>query len=181
MARPKHRPTVDFEKIDEITWARLAAYIDGEGHISITYGTTQKRHKSTQALRRYLRVMVTNTDPRLIRWLLKNFGGSIGHYSHPKTSHWRHTLKWGVACRQAESILIGCWPYFITKKDQAEIAIAFQSTYAGYNRWKTLPKKVQRQREQLHKKLIDARWEQHEYRDLQTADLRKVKSGESVN
>lgn len=165
MARPTHRVAPDLTSVPEIDWARLAAYIDSDGHISITMGTRKNAVKSTGRTRLYLRVMVTNTDPRLIRWLVANFGGGVGNYPHKNPKH-RHTFKWGTSCRQTEAILKKCLPYFIAKRDQADIALAFQATFVGFRRGHQIPDDVQRLRESFHQQLKDTRWATHDFSDL---------------
>jgi hypothetical protein len=46
----------------------------------------------------------------------------------PASKKWSNCFYWTVACNKAEAILRGCLPYFIVKRDQAEVALAFQAT-----------------------------------------------------
>jgi hypothetical protein len=81
----------------QIDWARLAAFIDGEGCISISGPSESgKRTRST-----YLLAKITNTDARLLEWV-------------------------GNTLRMATEVLEGCLPYFIIKKEQAEVGLAHQ-------------------------------------------------------
>lgn len=161
MARPNSRPQRDLSNVPEIDWARLSAYIDSDGHISIA---SAGRKQKSGARRRYLRVAVTNTDPRLIRWLVSVFGGAVSRYSRTNPKH-RFTMKWHASCRQAEAILQRCRPFFIAKREQAEIAIAFQQTCV-YRRGHEVPADVQTQREQYVRDLTDERWRVHDASDL---------------
>lgn len=107
----------------EIDWARLAAFIDGEGCIYIST-PNRKSGKGT-----CLYVGVTNTDPRLVSWLGNTFGGVVYGNPHKKNTNvkWSLAYKWVIASRQAVPILERCMPYFVIKKEQAEIGLAHQS------------------------------------------------------
>lgn len=120
-----HQPTTTPTATD---WARLAAYIDGEGCIRIAPCKSKKWKREHL----YIQVVVTNTDPRLPLWCAQNFGGRVyGHSNnlykrqHP---HWSSCVYWSINCQLAKRVLEGCLPYFIIKREQAEIAIAFGNT-----------------------------------------------------
>jgi len=100
----------------------LAAYIDGEGYIHIT--PPRRKHAGC------LEVDIGNTDYRLLVWLKETFGGGISNvtvHSFRKKKMWR----WEVSRHRAEEVLVGCLPFFIIKKEQAEIGIAFQRLIAS--------------------------------------------------
>ena len=101
---------------------RLAAFIDGEGSIRIA---THSSKKGNICL--YLDMTVTNCDPRLINWLKTTFGGNTGARQH-KNERWAPGFYWNVACKVAENLLRECLPYFVMKREQAEIALAFAAT-----------------------------------------------------
>lgn len=160
MARPKIRGQArDYSHIDVLTWVRFAAFLDGEGHIGIN------RNKTKRGVYDYLMVIVTNTDPRLIRWLIETFGGSVRRGQRKSPKH-RMVFKWGVSCRDAEALLRGCLPYLLLKHDQAQIALAFQETIKGYRRGNPLPSGVADLRTLFRSQLVDARWAQHPIDDL---------------
>jgi hypothetical protein len=98
--------------------ARLAAYIDGEGHISIARVGRRLTHK--------MQVHITNTDVRLVVWLKDTFGGE--YRVKGETVSKRRVWYWYVGSSLANSLLRQCLPYFIMKRDQAEIAIAYHRT-----------------------------------------------------
>ena len=106
-------------------WVRLAAYIDGEGYIGILH-TKGQRMKS---VRYQLKMEVANTDIRLGAWCKERFGGCLSiqktRKNRPKE---RPCYHWIVNSQIAASLLRQCLPYFIIKRDQAEIAIKFQET-----------------------------------------------------
>lgn len=157
--KTNRRRNADYTSITQLDWARLAAFIDGEGCILLAYNKQKARYYS------YIRIVITNTDPRLIRWLATTFGGGVMRGTRKSVKH-RQVFKWGVSCRQAEEILLRCRPYFITKGDQADIALAFQETLQGFRRGKPLPEEIVRLREQYHAQLQEARWRQHPIEDL---------------
>lgn len=101
-------------------YARLAAYIDGEGNIGI------QRNKSSW----FFQITIVNTDPRLAVWLYDTFGGFINsrHHNHDRSAKWRSTLVWYITCGRAHELLEGCYPYLVTKADQADICLAFRKT-----------------------------------------------------
>lgn len=103
---------------NHVDLARLAAYIDGEGHISIT-------SKDGGTVASHMMIQVGNTDPRLSTWLKGTFGGNLKDVTTPirKKRYWL----WYANGRVGAELLRQCLPYFVMKRDQAEIAIAFQS------------------------------------------------------
>jgi hypothetical protein len=111
--------------ISEIDWARLAAYIDGEGCIRIDLQNPPEDSGFTP--RHLLEVRVYNCDPRLVLWCRDTFGGGNVKpvRKNPKPGH-KQELVWYVGADQAGKILESCLPYFILKREQAEIALALR-------------------------------------------------------
>ncbi len=112
----------------EIDWARLAVLIDGEGYIGIATAFSTKRRWARPHL--YLDVRVTNTDPRVSEWCVTHFGGKVyvNKRNKNKNPKWSLAFHWAVSCNKAEAILRGCLPYFLIKREQADVALAFQAT-----------------------------------------------------
>jgi hypothetical protein len=101
---------------DALAWARLAAYIDGEGHIEI-------RSVNGGMSAGSMMLSIGNTDLRLSVWLEETFGGVV---RLKKTSGARKRFwEWRVWGRDSALLLERCLPYFIMKRDQAEIAISY--------------------------------------------------------
>jgi hypothetical protein len=112
------------ENVSQIDWARLAAYIDGEGCVSITPRRKGERRHF------YLRVQVANSDFRLLLWCRNNFGGSIQTPTRYEGQLGRKPVGyWTATCAKAEEILCECLPYFLIKGEQAQIALAYRMTY----------------------------------------------------
>ncbi len=106
---------------DIVKWAMLAAYIDSEGTIRIT--SHARFHGRGSSPRHYLSVIVTNTDVLLMQWLKDNFGACVFEVTRPQNN--RRIFRWMANSRQAETIIRGCLPYFIIKRRQADVALAF--------------------------------------------------------
>jgi len=109
-------------------WARLAAYIDGEGCISLAPRQTPKG----KSLTFYGKVVVTNTDIRLANWCLKNFGMKFfvkGHgWAGERGQSWKDCYFAQACSYKAAWILRNCLPWFLLKREQAEVVLAHQET-----------------------------------------------------
>ncbi|MHB1952114.1 MAG: hypothetical protein ACYCOU_00075 [Sulfobacillus sp.] len=140
-----------------IDWARLAAYIDGEGCIACKIRAGG--HRCSAML-----VCVSNTDLRLLNWLQDTFGGKVRYAVGNKETGRRKIWRWEVFNDQAESILEGCMEFFIMKKEQAEIAIGYrqlirrQKSSMGYGPGKKLPEHFLKEREQVLNAMSRARY-----------------------
>lgn len=109
----------------EIDWARLAAYIDGEGTVMIA---KTERKTGTKAPQYVLTLIVANTDMRLIEWLASTFGGSF-YFSHSEKTRFRSNkvcTSWRQHEDRAATLLAHCLPYMIIKREQAEVALAYR-------------------------------------------------------
>jgi hypothetical protein len=115
------------KQISEIDFARLAAYIDGEGCIRIDVQNASPGN--TFHARHVLEVKVYSCDPRLMVWLKKTFeGANVKPVRNKKAKpHWKPELVWYCGGKMAERVLLGCLPYFIIKHKHAHIALAFRA------------------------------------------------------
>ena len=111
-----------FEKVKIEDWARLAAYIDGEGHISIASAGGDRNFK--------MQLTIGNTDHRLTSWLKNTFGGEVrlADITKRRRQYWY----WYIGSKRASDFLSRCLPFFIMKREQAEIAIAYHATVSGF-------------------------------------------------
>ena len=152
------------ENITQIDWARLAAFIDGEGCIQINRQKQYSKKAQPNWRPHYIvQVVVTNTDPRLVAWCKETFGGFVVPQSkYPKR---RQAFKWCAHSKSCANILTNCLSYFIIKREQAEIAIAFRKTYSKeyVGRGRSVPDAV------------------IAYRDSLTAELKQHHRTEIVN
>lgn len=128
--KPKDLTFLD--AVPQIEWARLAAYIDGEGCISIA--RVKGYAKSSRPVL-YLSITVANTDPRLIQWLTTRFGGATHVAKRPHGKPWSPAYTWNAASRHGAELLRRALPFFIIKREQAEIALAFQDTIVADRRY----------------------------------------------
>lgn len=138
---PKFRPkgvAVDPTPMD---WMRLAAFIDGEGCICIVGSLGLDRVNRKRRIL-HLKLEIVNTDVRLSDWCQSTFGGTVNTHTHKNQPTWKASFHWEIHCRGAQWILGNCLPYFLLKKEQAEIALAFTKTL---NRWgvKGAPEEIQ--------------------------------------
>lgn len=99
----------------------VAGIIDGEGCLIIT---RSNRHGSY--FNYYARIHVKNTDMRLMRWLVDNFGGNI-HPHKPKSVKHSMAYSWYFSgnAKSKELFLLAIMPYLIVKKEQAKILVEF--------------------------------------------------------
>ena len=110
----------------DIDLARLAAFIDGEGCISIPKIKAQRAKRPVHTLL----ISITNTDTRLMRWLEETFGGYVENHHNESPQHpkWRSSYVWRITSGKAGALLEKCLPYFVMKRDQAELGIALCKT-----------------------------------------------------
>lgn len=137
-----------FANIAKVDWARLAAFIDGEGSICIkgfknAYGGA--RHQPL--------IQITNTDESLSLWLTETFG--VGHIqARKRVGKWSVSYDWNVRGRTAVAILKHCLPYFVIKHDQAAVIMRFDSLgYYRCGRGVRLNPELTRKREELKTEL----------------------------
>ena len=138
-------------------WSQLAAYIDGEGCIIITHSPAKdKPHWNPHFS---LVVQVTNSDMRLLVWCKKTFGGFITNKKRKvcKALGKRPLFHWHVVSGDAEWVLKNCLPYFIIKKEQAEVGIAFRESFptVKYGKGYRVPSNVIEYRKTLKSKLSE--------------------------
>lgn len=107
-----------------IDLARLAAYIDGEGYIRIR----GKRSHHTD----HIDLSVCNTDYKLHLWLKGTFGGRI-EISDSGKGKYKKCWKWRAGIKLSYVLLKASLPYFIMKREQAEIAIGFHELVQAHS------------------------------------------------
>ena len=107
-----------FEDLAMCGW--VAGIVDGEGSISANPGRTNGGWQIV--------LQVYNTDPRMIVRLKEVTG--VGSIYKPRKRE-RNNLQmyeWKIASRQAVVVLEWILPYLVTKKPEAEIALAIAAT-----------------------------------------------------
>lgn len=142
------RLNFDFTGVSQIDWARLAAFIDGEGHIRVV-SKTQKVKRGVYR-QEYLELVITNTSPLLTQWLVRMFGGSV--QSKTVNARCKPSWNWTTGSAHSADLLRGAFPYFIIKREQAELALAFYATMRRRG-VKGTPQVVRDERAELRSKL----------------------------
>ena len=111
----------------ETELAYIAGIIDGEGSICLT-------------IRRYpgggtvsLIACVGMTDPRVPKLLHEKFGGAL-FLRKPTSIKWKPAWAWSLTGDKALSFIEVIYPYLIIKREQADIAIAFQGIRKPHHR-----------------------------------------------
>lgn len=110
----------------------LAAYIDGEGSIVIDRQPFHRKERKEHWSPHYVtHLAVTNTDPRLLVWCKSVFGGFITNMrlARVRPTSKRALYQWHVHSGDARWVLENCLPYFIIKRQQAEISLAMFETF----------------------------------------------------
>jgi hypothetical protein len=143
----------------QIEWAMMAAYIDGEGSICIqTRGRHGGNSRSKKEAMYYLMVQVANTDVRLVVWIIDKFGGSFRDANTVEYNQGRNVKRcwhWTASSNRAAWILHNCLPYFVIKKEQADIGISLQETMLrNRGQGKFLPDEIVNKRQELKTNLL---------------------------
>lgn len=147
----------------DIDWARLAAFIDGEGSVLINPRSHGSRRADDPvgASTFYLKVTVANTDVRLLEWLKANFGGHWKEANSEKYNAGRNVKNcyhWNAASARAAWMLYNCLPWFLIKGEQAQIGIALQESMNKFIRGsgvsKRIPDEIVAERRDLKRRLL---------------------------
>jgi hypothetical protein len=146
--------------ISETDKAYVAGFIDGEGCISISRREYIKR-TPTPIYTLTVAVVSTNRDVLEYCRNLTNLGAVMLGGLPRKDSH-HQEFSWRISSRQAIDLLQLILPYLRIKREQADIAIAFQETFGKSPMGgrglglKVLPEILQ-QREQYRQAITDAK------------------------
>jgi hypothetical protein len=111
--------------ISKTKWAYTAMAVDGEGCIALSR-TTLYTSKGNPYYGYDLKVSIANTSMRLMKWLVKNFGGEFrpkqrGKFGKKLCNEWFVTGGY----KRLEWFLLGILPYMLIKRDQANFALQF--------------------------------------------------------
>jgi hypothetical protein len=112
-------------------WARLAAYIDGEGSINLSPRKVPRMKSITFCGR----VVIVNTDFRLASWCADTFGMVLFIKRHSKNQdlqakerNWKDCYYAQACGYRAAWILRNCLSWFLLKREQAEVVLSHQET-----------------------------------------------------
>jgi len=146
-------PKKDISGVSQVDWARFAAFLDGEGSISIAHAVHKDpKFPGARTHYEYVRLTIANTDPRLINWLVETFGGKVRSRIYVRNAKWKPAFWWTSSCKRATELLTHALPYFLLKRERAELAIALQATMVHSGRRGT-PQAVIEQRQVIKTKL----------------------------
>jgi hypothetical protein len=110
----------------------VAGLFDGEG--SIVIGASKRQRSYGVALNHWLQVGIGITDEPTVVWLRDTFGGHVTRNGKRREQGARRACwSWRVMSNEAASFLKAVLPYLRVKREQAELAIAFQETAACYS------------------------------------------------
>lgn len=122
----------------QIDYARLAAFIDGEGWFSILRRSPHTERRTGNKNFTYSLVIgVANTSIDLHAWLEETFGGKT--YPHKnregivikgkETKQNKKAYDWHITSRNAIKLLRKIRPYLIIKCEQGDLAFVFYEKY----------------------------------------------------
>lgn len=97
--------------------AYMAGIIDGEGCIS---GHWNNNHP-------FVYVKVTNTDYRLMDWIVPRFGGRVLKKGGKVPDNWRQSWDWYANSTELMPFLTTITPFLVMKQKQAYKAMAIRS------------------------------------------------------
>lgn len=101
----------------------VAGIVDGEGCIGMD------KHRNWSTFTPY--VMVGNTDPTLIEWLLDTFGGTC--YVIQQRKNWKPSFRWELTGYAFIPFLQTIRPYLKLKGRQADLILAFWNIHEKWD------------------------------------------------
>ena len=107
----------------EVETIRMAMAIDTDGHIVI----------SKQNEMYSMSIGFTNTNIKLIEWVVNNYGGKIPNARNHNNINHKEIYGWQVYSYKAYKILKIIRPYLIIKGEQADLAMEL---YEKVSKWK---------------------------------------------
>ena len=111
----------------------IAGLLDGEGSVSIVR-ITPKRGRDCKRPMHQLRVIISNTDYRMMKWLLETTG--VGHIAtrtmKNKNPNWRPSYWYILGAKKAYDFLMVVYDYLVIKREVADVALEFYSTVLSY-------------------------------------------------
>jgi hypothetical protein len=109
--------------MEKIDIAYYAGIFDGEGCVMICKA---KNKTSSRGVRYWLQCRVVNTDKWLIDSLYMAFGGSVFTRNRRDTNR-MDIWDWSASSKQAGNFLEIIYPFLHVKKQEAKVALEFQS------------------------------------------------------
>jgi hypothetical protein len=115
-------------------WPYVAGILDGEGTIAICiYRQKERPSEYTR-----LEIRINNTDFRLIKWLMHNFGGRFQAQENDRGfKNTRILYSWYLSGKSnKEKFILGILPHLQLKREQALTALEFLKLGAHWDREK---------------------------------------------
>lgn len=103
----------------EVEKAYLAGLIDGEGTVSIV----RLRNRGPESAHYVASVEISNTDTRMIDWIMVRLGGSVVVNRRKVVQGWKPVYRLGLRNKLAERIIREVLPYLVLKECQAQLVI----------------------------------------------------------
>jgi len=142
--------------MEEFEKAYWAGFTDGEGCIEIKKQPPNPNRKRTHPSY-ILNVAISNTKPEVLLKLLP-YGASI-NITIPRGNKRKQRPRYiaFIGCKKAREFLMEIYPYLVIKKEEAEIALTFQSMIDSYSRGIKINDEEVEKRERLYRKLRKAK------------------------
>lgn len=113
--------TSDYTLMD-IKHAFLAGLVEGDGCIStVAYKEARKKRGITFGVH----LCVSNTRRGLVEFLTDNFEGRIDGWQPKGKGNFMY--RWALYGEKAKTVLLQIYPYLVSKKKQAELAVKMQT------------------------------------------------------
>jgi intein/homing endonuclease len=111
-------------------WPYMAGIMDSEGSIGMSISRKSSGYEGFN-----LSIQLTNTNRRLIDWVVSNFGGAFcTEIKKNSFSPGSKIFRWSVYGREKqETFLLGVMPYLVIKKKQALLGLDFLRLGRGDN------------------------------------------------
>lgn len=149
--------------------AYMAGIIDGEGCFWI--GLIKRTYGDGYVSDHYRGVLkISNTDKRLIDWLLQTFEGTQSAQTkyHPKGKFERDVYEWVATGDRLRDLCELLLPYLVIKKEHCENMIKFRETYKNrLGSTQISPETLALRYEcMLHSRKLNSRFHNHPYKQL---------------
>lgn len=96
----------------------LAGLFDGEGTVEVRLAERSNRTPCWT-----VRIAITNTDGRVIHWLVDTFGGKV--YSPKRVKSNKIVYQWSLSARPNKELIKELFPFLKIKKIQVEMLLEF--------------------------------------------------------
>ena len=155
----------------EALYMRLAAFVDGEGTIGIYRALRKNKYNYHQILE------ISNTDIRLIEWLVNNFGGSFPKVEG-RSGNRKNAYHWTLTGSNSYKLIKKIRPYLLLKQEQADCAIELYDKLSkwNYGSRKPLPYHKRKLGESLYQrnKVLNMKGKNEEKLDVEPKLVRKI-------